>query len=73
VAALHLKLVRDTLPRVRVCDLNGLPGLVLEYAAAPRGRFARRAAVAADLDPTGRIRAIWTVLASAKLAGVGPA
>lgn len=74
VADLLSKLVRDAEVAVRVVDLNGLPAVTLEYGEA-RGhyahpRYARRISLSIDLDSDGRVRRIWSVLATRKLVGV---
>ena len=51
--------------------LNGLPALVLEQASARR-HFAQRVVVQCEVDREGRITAIYTVLATAKLTAVRP-
>ncbi|AUX47805.1 RNA polymerase sigma factor [Sorangium cellulosum] len=51
--------------------LNGLPALVIERHG-PADRLAPRYVVRCDVDPSGRITAIHTVLASRKLTAVRP-
>jgi RNA polymerase sigma-70 factor (ECF subfamily) len=53
-----------------VRTINGLPALVLDRSAAPEG-FAPRAVLAVQLDADGSITAVYSVLASAKLAALG--
>jgi RNA polymerase sigma-70 factor (ECF subfamily) len=51
--------------------LNGLPAVVMEYPRAKRG-IAPRAVFRCDIDPGGRIRALHSVLATAKMTAVQP-
>ena len=55
--------------RVSIRSINGLPGLLIEYAAAER-KQAPRALLRCELGPDGRIREIHTVLAGRKLTAV---
>ena len=54
---------------VRMVAVNGRPACVVEFPGAGERR-ARRFVMAVDVDRRGRIRRIWNVLASAKLAHV---
>jgi RNA polymerase sigma-70 factor (ECF subfamily) len=53
----------------RVTMLNGLPGLVIDVPRAPAG-IARRFVAMVELDAAGRIRRIYNVLATRKLAAL---
>jgi RNA polymerase sigma-70 factor (ECF subfamily) len=53
-----------------LADLNALPALVVQMAPTKAG-VASRIAMQVELDPAGKIRAIYTTLATAKLAAVG--
>ena len=55
--------------RVRLTTLNGLPGLVAELPDAPPG-IARRLVTMLELDTAGRIRRIYSVLATRKLSAL---
>lgn len=69
VLALYLGLSRHTHPlRVETRELSGAPAVVFEVA--PRPGFAPRFVVTADVDDDGRITALYTVLAPAKLRAV---
>jgi RNA polymerase sigma-70 factor (ECF subfamily) len=72
VADLHLKILRDEMPRARVVELNGLPSLVAEYAK-PKRRAAPRFTFSVELDRDGRIRAVHSVLKSEKLGRIAAA
>jgi RNA polymerase sigma-70 factor (ECF subfamily) len=69
VADLQLKIPRDTLPAARITELNGVPALVAEYAAA-KPRHAKRFVMLLQVDAAGRVRAVHAVLQSGKLRGV---
>ena len=56
-----------------VCELNGLPALLLEFVWKDRPRAAPRVVIACDVDAEGRIEAFYTVLASRKLTAVAGA
>lgn len=60
---------RRAVARSEVRVLNGLPGLVVEFADAPV-REARRIVVRLDVAPDGRIAHIDTVLASCKMTAI---
>ncbi|HVP27767.1 MAG TPA: sigma-70 family RNA polymerase sigma factor [Myxococcota bacterium] len=72
VARFHVKISRGALPRLRLATLNGVPALVAEFEHAPP-HLARRLAIVPELDAAGRLRAIYTVVATRKLAGLAPA
>ena len=55
--------------RVRFALLNGLPGLVIDTPDAPPG-IARRFVTMLELDASGRIRRVYNVLATRKLAAL---
>jgi len=60
---------RRAVARSEVRILNGLPGLVVEFADAPV-REARRIVVHLDVAPDGRIVRLDTVLASCKMTAI---
>ncbi len=60
----------DPPPRAEIRMLNGLPALLVERAGGPFD--APRMVVRADLDAAGRIREVYSVLASHKLDAVRP-
>ncbi|HWQ31667.1 MAG TPA: sigma-70 family RNA polymerase sigma factor [Blastocatellia bacterium] len=51
--------------------INGLPALVVEYPKAPQG-YARLQITTCELDADGRIRQIYSVLATRKLTALRP-
>jgi RNA polymerase sigma-70 factor (ECF subfamily) len=53
-------------PHVELRTLNGLPAVVLDFPAMPP-RVARRFVMRVDVDGSGNITAVHTVLASRKL------
>jgi RNA polymerase sigma-70 factor (ECF subfamily) len=57
--------------RTEVRELNGLPALVLEFDWGAPDRRAPRVVLACDVRADGRIGALYTVLASRKLTGLG--
>jgi RNA polymerase sigma-70 factor (ECF subfamily) len=57
--------------RLGLRTMNGLPAVVVERDGA-RGREPRRVVVACTLDAAGRIRRVYSVLASRKLSAVLP-
>ncbi len=64
MAGLRARLGPDATFAVRM--INGLPALVLDWPSAPP-RVASRTVVAFDVDDDGRIRALYSVLATPKL------
>ncbi|HEU4406842.1 MAG TPA: sigma-70 family RNA polymerase sigma factor [Polyangiaceae bacterium] len=72
VVRLHLGLMKKSSPIVRLAfrAINGLPALVAERDARPRE--APRIVLACDLDASGRIARLYSVLATAKLTHVAP-
>jgi RNA polymerase sigma factor (sigma-70 family) len=56
-------------PRIDLRMLNGLPALVLDFPATPP-RVARRFVMRVDVDASGKVSAVHTVLASRKLTGL---
>jgi len=69
VARFHIKIGRDTLPRVRPLTLNGVPAIVVEYDHA-LPHLPRRFAVVPEIDGDGQLRAIYSVIATRKLAAI---
>lgn len=69
VARFHVKIGRGVLPRIRPVTLNGVPAIVAEFDHA-LPHLARRFAIVPELDADGRLRAIYTVVATRKLAGL---
>lgn len=72
VARLYLSLAQKYAAggRLEVRMLNGLPALVLDNPEAPAG-WAPRSVLLCDVDGEGRIRAVYSVLASRKLTALG--
>jgi len=74
VADLLVKLVRDAEVDVRIAELNGLPAVLLQYGETrdrfAHPRYAKRLSLSLDVDAEGRVRRIWSVLATRKLVGV---
>jgi RNA polymerase sigma factor (sigma-70 family) len=70
VAALFIGVARGIVgvTRSEVRLLNGLPSLIAEHAARPG--FASKWVVQCEVDDAGRLRRLYTVLASRKLAAV---
>ena len=60
----------DVRTSAAVCELNGLPALLLDFEWKDRRRAAPRVVVACDVDEDGRIASFYTVLASRKLTAV---
>ena len=71
VARLYLTLAQKLGPvrGVSVRSLNGLPAIVLDAEAHPQG-WAPRSVTLLDVDGEGRIRALYSVVASRKLTAV---
>jgi RNA polymerase sigma factor (sigma-70 family) len=57
--------------RSEVRTVNGLPALVSDFGAG-RPHEPARGVILFEVDPSGRIAAVYSVLAPAKLAGVAP-
>jgi RNA polymerase sigma-70 factor (ECF subfamily) len=72
VALAYVKLARHTPPgaRTEIRTLNGLPALVAEVPAGER--IAPRFVMTCTIDASGRITAVYSVLATAKLTRVRP-
>jgi len=69
VARFHVKIVRGALTQLRTLTLNGVPAIVATFQHT-LPHISRRFAVVPELDAEGRLRAIYTVLATRKLAGL---
>jgi RNA polymerase sigma factor (sigma-70 family) len=74
VARFHMGIadLRETLPRFEVRMLNGVPAALASYDRKPDDRFAPAFITLAELDPAGRLRRIYTLLAPEKLARLIP-
>ncbi len=73
VARFHVNVsrLREGAPRYELRLLNGLPAFVAEWDVSERN-LAPRIVIVPVLDAAGRIRAIHSVLAPEKLAGIAP-
>jgi RNA polymerase sigma-70 factor (ECF subfamily) len=71
VLTLHMRVAqrRGAGARVEFRSINGLPAVIIEYASAIK-RQAPRAVLRCELDSTGHIRELHTILASRKLTAV---
>jgi RNA polymerase sigma-70 factor (ECF subfamily) len=71
VVRFHLETARRRGPisRVELCELNGLPALVVETTPL-RARMAPRLVLRCEVDRAGRIVELHTILATRKLTGV---
>jgi RNA polymerase sigma-70 factor (ECF subfamily) len=70
VRLMQLSRARDGI--AAMAELNGLPALVVDLPPGKPGE-ARRTALLLDVDGDGRVRAVYSVLASRKLAALRPA
>lgn len=69
VVRLHLGIARDDALHLRIVTLNGAPAIVAEYAGGHH-RLARRFVLSVNLNETGEICEICSVVATPKLAGI---
>jgi RNA polymerase sigma-70 factor (ECF subfamily) len=63
---------KQQIPRIEVRSLNGAPAVVCSYDEPVTDRFAPAFITLGELDASGRIRRIYTVLAPEKLARLIP-
>ncbi len=69
VVRLHLGIARDDALDARIVTLNGLPSIVAQYASGPH-RLARRFVLSVQIDESGEICEIHSLVATPKLAGI---
>jgi RNA polymerase sigma-70 factor (ECF subfamily) len=71
VARFHAGIARlreGTIPRIALRWMNGMPAMVIEYDPVPEDRLAPRFVTTGELDASGRVCRVYTVLAPAKIA-----
>jgi RNA polymerase sigma-70 factor (ECF subfamily) len=74
VARFHMGIadLRQTLPRFELRLLNGAPAMLAVWDPPPDDRFAPAFLTQAELDASGQVRRIYTLLAPEKLARLIP-
>jgi RNA polymerase sigma-70 factor (ECF subfamily) len=71
VARFHAGIARlreGWIPRITLRWMNGMPAMLIDFDPVPDDRFAPRFMTTGELDASGRVRRIYTVLAPDKVA-----